>query len=271
MASTRLSVSLETLLAQRPVEVAELIEAVRSGADREQLSLVGTRLVRELEKGLGVLALIASIAPLLGLTGTVTGMIQAFMSIASHSGSRVEPSMVAGGIYEALITTAAGLFVAVPTHVALHFLEGRLDGIALRMKSLALALFLNAGARATAGSISPPLVDIVFNLLLFFVITYNIAVDSAIRVRLPDSSTAECLADEPIVISVTRGGETFTGGQPDAIEDLPAAVQAASGVLPGINVKIKADQEAAVGVLIKVVDGVRISGCTTFSMVTQRP
>jgi biopolymer transport protein ExbD len=116
-----------------------------------------------------------------------------------------------------------------------------------------------------------PLVDVVFNLLLFFVITYNIAADSAIRVRLPESSTAESLADEPIVISVTREGDTFIGEQPIAIEDLPAAVQAASGVLPGIGVKIKADQEAAVGVLIKVVDGVRQSGCTTFSIVTQTP
>lgn len=55
------------------------------------------------------------------------------------------------------------------------------------------------------------------------------------------------------------------------IEDLPAAVQAASVVSPGIGVKIKADQEAAVGVLIKVVDGVRLSGCTAFSIVTQNP
>jgi len=61
----RLSASLETVLAQKPAEVAELIEGVRSGAEREQLALIGTRQVRELEKGLGVLALIASIAPLL--------------------------------------------------------------------------------------------------------------------------------------------------------------------------------------------------------------
>lgn len=116
-----------------------------------------------------------------------------------------------------------------------------------------------------------PLVDIVFNLLLFFVITYNIAADSAIRVRLPESTTAESTADEPIVISVTRAGEDFIGEQPVAIEDLPAAVQAASGMPLGIGVKIKADQEAAVGILIKVVDGVRLSGCTTFSIVTQTP
>jgi len=55
------------------------------------------------------------------------------------------------------------------------------------------------------------------------------------------------------------------------IEDLPAAVQAASGLSSGTGVKIKADQEAAVGVLIEVVDGVRLSGCTTFSIVTQNP
>lgn len=139
-ARKRLSAGLEELLARPPREVNALFEELKRGADRERLALTGTRAVRELEKGLGVLGLIASIAPLLGLTGTVTGMIQAFMSIAAHSGSRIEPSLVAGGIYEALITTAAGLFVAVPTHVALHFLEGRLDGIALRMKAVTLAV-----------------------------------------------------------------------------------------------------------------------------------
>jgi biopolymer transport protein ExbB len=87
-----------------------------------------------------LLGLIASIAPLLGFTGTVTGMIQAFMAIANHTGGRVEPAMVAGGIYEALITTAAGLFVAIPTQVALHFLEERLDGVTLRMRDIAMTL-----------------------------------------------------------------------------------------------------------------------------------
>jgi biopolymer transport protein ExbB len=102
------------------------------------IAFIGTKQVRRLEKGLGILALISVIAPLLGFTGTVTGMIQAFRVIASQTVGRVEPSMVAGGIYEALITTAAGLFVALPTHVALHFLEARLDAIAVRMKDVAL-------------------------------------------------------------------------------------------------------------------------------------
>lgn len=116
-----------------------------------------------------------------------------------------------------------------------------------------------------------PIVDIVFNLLLFFVITYNVTSDSAIRIRLPDSSTAESRADEQLVISVTREGETFIGEQTVTIEELPAAVQAGMSALPETSIKIKADQEAAVGILIKVVDGVRLSGCTAFSFVTQKP
>ena len=66
------------------------------------------------------------LAPILGLTGTVTGMISTFQAIGEH-GSRVDPSVLAGGIWEALITTAAGLLVALPAHVAYHFLENRLS------------------------------------------------------------------------------------------------------------------------------------------------
>jgi biopolymer transport protein ExbB len=144
-ARRRLAAAPEAVRARRPAEMTALLEAIGGGTGREELALLGARQVRELERGLGLLGLIASIAPLIGLTGTATGMIQAFMSIAAHAGGRVEPALVAGGIYEALITTAAGLFVAVPAHVALHFLEGRLDGIALRMQSLTLALLERRG------------------------------------------------------------------------------------------------------------------------------
>jgi biopolymer transport protein ExbB len=73
---------------------------------------------------------------ILALTGTVTGMIKAFQIIAV-SQTQVNPGMLAGGIWEALITTAAGLFVAIPTHVVCHFLEERLNEIALVIKETA--------------------------------------------------------------------------------------------------------------------------------------
>jgi biopolymer transport protein ExbB len=136
-----LSVSLELILDKNPPEVAPIIEGIERGLDEKQVSFLGTKQVREMEKGLGLLSLISVIAPLLGFTGTVTGMISAFMVIANHTGTRVDPSMVAGGIYEALITTASGLFIAIPAHVSLHFLENRLDAITLRMKEVAMTLY----------------------------------------------------------------------------------------------------------------------------------
>lgn len=136
-----INASTERLLDRSPPCLDPIIQAIRDGLDEKQVSLIGTQQIRNLEKGLGILSLISVVAPLLGFTGTVTGMIRAFMVIAGTSAGRVEPAMVAGGIYEALITTAAGLFVAIPTHVALHFLEERLDEITFHMQAVGLVFW----------------------------------------------------------------------------------------------------------------------------------
>jgi biopolymer transport protein ExbD len=115
-----------------------------------------------------------------------------------------------------------------------------------------------------------PLVDVVFNLLLFFVITYNVVVDPAIRIRLPESQTADSQAAEQVVITLTREGETFVGERVVHLADLPSVVQQKLSEVQEPSVKIKADQETPVGMLIKVVDGVRLSGCSAFSIITER-
>jgi len=125
----------EELLRDPPVILVPLIEALRRAAEERELAVLGTRLVRRLERGLGSLELIAAIAPLLGLTGTVTGMIRAFMVIA-ESTTAVSPARLAGGIWEALITTAAGLLVAIPIHVGHHYLERQTDEVAFLLKEL---------------------------------------------------------------------------------------------------------------------------------------
>jgi biopolymer transport protein ExbB len=80
---------------------------------KEAIENAGSQEISKLEKGLPVLATVAGIAPLLGFLGTVTGMISAFMTIEDLAGS-VNPSDLAGGIWEALITTAFGLIVGIP-------------------------------------------------------------------------------------------------------------------------------------------------------------
>jgi biopolymer transport protein ExbB len=84
-----------------------------------------TRFAR-LERGLRYLDSVAQLAPLLGLFGTVLGMIEAFQAL-QDAGSQVDPSVLAGGIWVALLTTAVGLVVAMPTSVVLNWFEGRMD------------------------------------------------------------------------------------------------------------------------------------------------
>ena len=79
-----------------------------------------------LEKRMNWLATVAGVAPLLGFTGTVTGMIEAFMDIQSLQGN-VNPSALAGGIWEALITTAAGLIVGLIAYGFYNFLLGKIN------------------------------------------------------------------------------------------------------------------------------------------------
>ena len=80
---------------------------------KEAIENAGRQEVSKLEKGLSILATVAGVAPLLGFLGTVTGMIQAFMTIEELAGA-ANPSDLAGGIWEALTTTAFGLIVGIP-------------------------------------------------------------------------------------------------------------------------------------------------------------
>ena len=78
-----------------------------------------------LEKRLGLMVLIASVSPLIGMCGTVTGMINSFSVMAEAAG--LDPGAVAGGISEALITTAAGLIIAIPGVVAYNMFQKRVE------------------------------------------------------------------------------------------------------------------------------------------------
>ena len=103
---------------------------------RESIEDAGHQEVPRLEKHLSLLATIAHITPLLGLLGTVTGMVRAFQAIQekSSSFSPVSPGDLAGGIWEALLTTVAGLIVAIPTVVAYNYLVNRVDEYVLEME-----------------------------------------------------------------------------------------------------------------------------------------
>ncbi len=117
-----------------PGPVARVIHAavIHHGATRSELKDIvqeaGQLEVPKLERNLTILTTIAYVAPLIGLLGTVTGMIDAFVIISSHSGL-ASSTEIATGIYQSLLTTAASLVVAIPTAVAYSFLSSRVHSL----------------------------------------------------------------------------------------------------------------------------------------------
>jgi biopolymer transport protein ExbB len=92
----------------------------------------GRHAVHELERYLSTLGTIAAISPLLGLLGTVSGMIRSFTAITANGVPN--PAVLAGGISEALIATAAGLTVAIPSLIAYRYLRGRVEALVVRIE-----------------------------------------------------------------------------------------------------------------------------------------
>ncbi|HIO00932.1 MAG TPA: MotA/TolQ/ExbB proton channel family protein, partial [Alphaproteobacteria bacterium] len=129
-------------LAETPHPVARVMETTLrtstntslSIEDRDtEISRVGSAEIRNLESYLRGLEVIANLSPLLGLLGTVLGMIKAFARLES-AGTKVDPAILAGGIWEALLTTAFGLSVAIPALAAFYILEGQVENVRAQMK-----------------------------------------------------------------------------------------------------------------------------------------
>lgn len=138
-----------TLCGKYENSVARVLEAViKSYAEEEERTMMEER-VREialgqipvLERFMWILGLTGSISPLVGLLGTVIGMIQAFNNIASQGFGR--PELLAGGIYTALITTATGLTIAIPAVIIYNYLNKKIDWIINEMEKASVE-FINA-------------------------------------------------------------------------------------------------------------------------------
>jgi len=133
VATVRKSSPLGRILAAGLVNRLHAREVMKEAIEEE-----GRQVVHELERYLNTLGTIANISPLLGLLGTVIGMIKVFAAITTSGVGN--PSVLANGISEALITTAAGLSVAIPALIFHRYLSGRVDRIVLSMEDQALKM-----------------------------------------------------------------------------------------------------------------------------------
>ena len=117
-----------------------LLAPPQSKADLEELAMMQARQeYQRLTRRLSLLNLIAGLAPLVGLLGTVVGMVRAFQTVATAQGP-VNPSTLAGGIWEALLTTVAGLVVAIPALLFHHYLDQRVQRFAFQMDHYGMSL-----------------------------------------------------------------------------------------------------------------------------------
>lgn len=147
--------------AVRVIQAAILKRHLPKAEVREIVQEVGQMQVPRLEAHLPLLATVGTIAPLLGLLGTVTGMIKAFKEINEAMGAAPIGDL-AGGIWEALTTTAGGLVVAIPAYVAYNFLVSRMNGILTDVERAGIEIVHalydaaevpnEAGAKVTAAS-----------------------------------------------------------------------------------------------------------------------
>ncbi len=123
---------------------------------RERLEDTGRHLVFRMEKFLSALGTIASAGPLLGLLGTVVGMIQMFLGILDHGLGDV--NQLAGGIGKALVCTATGMIIAVPALIFHRFFRSRIAGYVIEMEQEATALLdaLDSARTATPQAATAP-------------------------------------------------------------------------------------------------------------------
>jgi biopolymer transport protein ExbD len=115
-----------------------------------------------------------------------------------------------------------------------------------------------------------PLVDVVFLLLLFFMLTSHLMQESAIKIKLPESKTADAKNETIKTITVTKNGEIYFMDKRVDLKDLQTAIKNALKDAEHDFVRIKADKESDVGILVSVIDEVRLTGVRKYSIATER-
>jgi biopolymer transport protein ExbD len=242
-----------------------------------------------LNAGLSTMAACIVVAPLLGLLGTISGMNQMFAIIGAFGfGS---PTIMASGISMALKATLTGLAVAV---VALFFL----DQLTSRKTALLAAITNDARTLAQEARTAPgadagtqrkdqpvnsayhlipeheekpeinlaPFVDTIMILLIFFVVTANLYVETGIEVTKPRAQSATPSSQKAMLVGITREGTCHVYGRQVSLDKLKLLVEQESAKQPDLPVVIIADRETQTGKTVEVMDQCALGGAQKISI-----
>jgi len=212
---------------------------------REEVVRIAKNHIERLRGWLRALELIANLSPLLGLLGTVLGMIEAFQKLES-AGNQVDPALLSGGIWQALLTTAVGLVVAIPALVASETTR--------RRSVISLT----------------PLIDVVFILLLFFMLASNFSQQRSVSMNsLGDGKTdAEFLPSEPSRIHLQAVGQYFLDGVIMVRASLLSELLMRQSSNPLNQVVVSVSDEVDVQALLDLIADIKESGIEKIVMDT---
>lgn len=115
-----------------------------------------------------------------------------------------------------------------------------------------------------------PLVDVVFLLLLFFMLTSHLMLEPAIRIKLPESKTAKTEHEKVKTIFITKTGEIYYLDKKVSLHNLQSAIKGTIWDIETDFIRIKADKDSNVGILVSVIDEVRHAGVKNYSIVTEK-
>ena len=264
---------------------------------RSALEGAGREAAHELERYMASLATIASAAPLLGLLGTVIGMIEIFGSQGAGMTGADNPAQLAHGISIALYNTAFGLIVAIPSLIFWRYFRGRVDAYVLQMELAAerFARHLNTLRKPAGGAFKPapdstpmkfrqrsrdepeinliPFIDVLLVVLIFLMLSTTFSKFTQLQVQLPVANT-EAARNHPreVIVAVSSDGryavnKAVLNGR--GLEALAAALKAASAAGPDTVLIISADAAASHQSVVLVMEAARRAGLSHITFATQ--
>jgi biopolymer transport protein ExbD/biopolymer transport protein ExbB/TolQ len=242
------------------------------------LSAVAPRL----EYGLSTITACAVIAPLLGLLGTISGMNEMFQVIGEFGFGN--PTIMANGISMALQATLTGLGVAVASIFIYNYLFNKKTRLLHCLAGDGERLFPRGTAPSRKGKTMEsdfqlvpqefekpeinlaPFVDTIMILLIFFVVTANLYVETGIDVSKPKAQSAHTMGQKAILIGLTREGTVHIYGRQVTLDKVRMLIQREAARQADLSVVIVADRDASVGKAVEVMDQCALGGAPRVSI-----
>ena len=266
---------------------------LRSGVSPTQVERSFKELLIEitpkLDRGFSTITACIVMAPLLGLLGTITGMNSMFSIIGEFGFGN--PTIMANGISMALEATLTGLAVAVSSLIFLDYLNTEKQNLIMglrRDRDIFLSKLFSDHTKIQAkpskgGAMRSvnnpfheehqnpeinlaPFVDTIMILLIFFVVTANLYVETGVDVSKPKAQSAQPAGQKAILIGITREGTVHIYGRQTTIERLRTTIEQEVGKQPDVSVVIVADRDGAVGRTVEVIDQCTLAGAQKISI-----